>query len=338
MDRRAFLAGSLGLVAAPPDAGAQQPGKPARLGIIYGASPAFLPDTDPADRALVAGLRDQGYVLGQNVVVEFRSPQGGGVGPSGGGADPYPPLAADLIGLGVDVIVTTMEPAVKAAWEASRTIPIVMAGASRDPVAAGFVASLARPGGNVTGVTMGDIIGKRLELLREAVPAIQSVAAFHADLTFPINAQWLRATEAAAHRLGLALHPVRMPVETGQWEQAFETVSQRRIGAGTIHENPRWETNRRLLAELALKHRLPMVFTFRSQAQAGGLMSYAADQDEIFRRAGNLAARILKGAKPADLPVEQSTKFEFVINLKTARLLGVTLPESVRLRATDVIE
>jgi ABC-type uncharacterized transport system substrate-binding protein len=332
MDRRAFLAGSFGVFAAPLAAEAQHPGKPARLGIIYGASPAFVPETDPADAALVAGLRDQGYVVGQNVVIEFRSPRGSVV------ADPYPDLAAELVGLGVDVIVTTMEPAVRAARDASRTIPIVMAGASRDPVAAGFIAALARPGGNVTGVTMGDLAGKRVALLRETVPGLRSVAAFHADLTFPINAHWLRATEAAAHRLGLALHPVRIPVETGEWEQAFETVSQRRVGAATIHENPRWERHRQLLAQLALKHRLPMVFTFRSQAEAGGLMSYAPDQDEIFRRAGNLAARILKGAKPADLPVEQSTKFEFVINLKTARLLGLTLPESVRLRATDVVE
>jgi putative ABC transport system substrate-binding protein len=220
----------------------------------------------------------------------------------------------------------------------SPTIPVVMAAASRDPVGAGFVASLARPGRNITGVTLGDIAGKRVELLRDAVPGLRSVAAFHADLNFPINAEWLRATEAAARRLGLALHPLRLPVDPGQWEQAFQTVSQRRIGAVTIHENPRWETNRQLLADLALKHRLPMVFTFRSQAEAGGLMSYAPDLEEIFRRAGSLAARILKGAKPADLPVEEPTRYQLVVNLKTAKTLGLTIPPSVLARANEIIQ
>ncbi|HSE94723.1 MAG TPA: ABC transporter substrate binding protein, partial [Methylomirabilota bacterium] len=146
----------------------------------------------------------------------------------------------------------------------------------------------------------------------------------HANPNIPIIAEWLRATEAAARRLGLALHPVRMPAvrlpdEIGQWEPLFEMVSRRGIGAGTIHEAPHLEEHRQVLADFALKHQLPMVFTFRSQAQAGGLMSYAPDLEEIMRRAGSLAARILKGAKPADLPVEEPTKYQLVLNLKTAR-------------------
>jgi putative ABC transport system substrate-binding protein len=267
--------------------------------------------------------------VGQNVVIEFRSAEGS--------VDRFSPLSAELIGLGVGLIVVTLEPAVRAVQAMSPTIPVVMAAASRDPVGAGFVASLARPGRNITGVTLGDIAGKRVELLRDAVPGLRSVAAFHADLNFPINAEWLRATEAAARRLGLALHPLRLPVDPGQWEQAFQTVSQRRIGAVTIHENPRWETNRQLLADLALKHRLPMVFTFRSQAEAGGLMSYAPDLEEIFRRAGSLAARILQGAKPADLPVEEPTKYPLVINLKTVKALGLTIPPAVLARADEII-
>jgi putative ABC transport system substrate-binding protein len=317
---------------APLAAGAQPPGKPARLGILYGASPAFAPDTDYFDRGVVVGLRDHGYVVGQNLVIEFRSALGK-VDP-----DPFPGLAAELVGLGVDVIVTTTEPGVKAAREASPTIPIVMATASTDPVAAGLVASLARPGGNITGVTRADLAGKRLELLKETVPGLRSVAAFHGDPAVPIVAQWLRATEAAARRLGLALYPFRVPLDLGQWEPLFDTVSQRRMGAITIHDAPRFETNGQLLASLALKYRLPMVFTFWSQAEAGGFIAYMADEEEMARRVGSLAARILKGAKPADLPVEQPTKFHFVLNLKTVRSLGLTIPPSVLARADEIIQ
>jgi putative ABC transport system substrate-binding protein len=333
MERRALLGGMLSVAATPLVARGQPAGKPARLGILYAASPAFRPETDPDDRALVAGLRDQGYTVGQNVVIEFRSALWGT-----GTVDRIPPLAAELVGLGVDVLVVTVEHAVKAAQNASRTVPIVMAGAAVDPVASGFVASLARPGGNITGVTLGDVVGKRVELLRDALPGLRSVAALHADLTFPIVAQWLRATEAAAHRLGLAVHPVRLPVDRGQWDQVFDTVSQRRIGAVTIHENPGWQRDRQLLADLALKHRLPMVVTFRSQAEAGGLMSFAPDLEEIMRRAGNLAGRILRGAKPAELPVEEPTKYQLVLNLRTAKVLGLTIPPAVWARADELLE
>jgi putative ABC transport system substrate-binding protein len=158
------------------------------------------------------------------------------------------------------------------------------------------------------------------------------VAAFHGDLAIPFVAQSLRLIEAAARRLNLLLNPVPLlGTDPGRWEQIFESVARRGIGAATIHESPRYETHQRRLAELAMKHRLPMVLTFRSQAEAGGLMAYSPDEEEIFRRAGSLAARILKGAKPADLPVEEPTKYQFVINLKTAKALGLTI------RATSVL-
>src|SRR5262245_18992795 len=214
-----------------------------------------------------------------------------------------------------------------------------MAGASTDPVATGLVASLARPGDTVTGVTLGDLAGKRLQLLPDALPGLRSVAAFHEALSNPLVSTSLRTTHAAARPLGLALHP--RPCwrqDPGPSEQAFQTVVQRRLEAVTIHEAPRLESNRQLLADLALKHRVPMVLTFRNQAEAGGLMSYTADHEEIFRQAGNLAARLLKGAKPADVPVEQPTKYQLVIKLKTAKALGLTIPPAVLARADEVIQ
>jgi putative ABC transport system substrate-binding protein len=329
---RVIRSAILGLVAAPLALAAQPSGKPARIGILYGAAPAFRPETDPSDRAILVGLRDHGYVVGQNVPIEFRSALGGG-------ADRFPSLAADLAAIGVHVIVTTVEPGVTAVRDASPTIPIVMAGASIDPVASGFVASLARPGGNVTGVTLGDLAGKRVELLKEAIPSLRSVAAFHGDPTIPFVGQWLRATEAAAGRLGLTVHRVPfLGQDPVHWEQVFDTVARRGIGAITILEAPRFELRRQVLADLALKYRVPMVFTFRNQAEAGGLMAFTADHEEVFRRAGSLAARILQGTKPADLPVEEPTRYQLVVNLKTARALGLTIPPAVLARADEVIQ
>jgi putative ABC transport system substrate-binding protein len=316
---------------APLAVGAQQPAKPARLRILYGSTPAFDPVSDTSDRAIVQGLRENGYVVGQNVVIEFRSAQDKW--------DRLPGLVAELVGLNVDVLLTSNEVGVRAARDATRTIPIVMAGATTDPVASGLVASLARPGGNITGVTQGDLAAKRLELLKESLPGLRSVAFFHADPAIPVVAQFIRATQAAANKLGVTLHPVRLrPSDPDTWEQVFQTVRQRGIGAATIHEAPGYETHRERLAELALRYRLPVVFTFRTQAEAGGLMSYAADWEDVFRRAGSLAARILKGATPADLPVEEPTLFQFLINLKTAKALGLTLPPSILARATQLIQ
>ena len=324
----------LAWLVAPLAAAAQQPSWPPRIGLLVGASPTFDPDRSHDQGALVAGLREHGFIVGQNVVIEFRSALGGGT-------DRFRELAVELVALKVDVIVTPTENGVTAARDASRSIPIVMAGASTDPVATGLVASLARPGGNTTGVTLGDLAGKRVQLLKEAIPRIRSVAAFHGDLTIPFVTQWLRATESAAQRLGLTLHPVQGPLageDPGRWEQVFETTARRGIGAVTIHEAPRFEVQRQLLADLAMKHRLPMIFTFQLQAEAGGLMAYSASEPEIWRRAGNLVARILKGARPADLPVEEPTLYQFAVNLRTAKALGLTIPSSVLARATRLIE
>jgi putative ABC transport system substrate-binding protein len=178
-----------------------------------------------------------------------------------------------------------------------------------------------------------------VELLREAVPELRSVAAFHGDLRIPFVAHWLRSTEAAARQLGLSVHPVSfLGQDPGPWEQAFDRVARRGIGAVTIHEAPRFEAHRQLLAGLALKYRVPMIFTFRNQVEAGGLMALAADFEEVGRRAGNLTARILRGARPADLPFEQPTKYQFVVNLKTAKSLGLTIPPSVLARADEIIQ
>ena len=193
------------------------------------------------------------------MTIEFRTALGGGPAQ-------FAPLAAELVALGVNVIVTSTEVGTTAVMNTTRAMPIVMAGASMDPVANGFVASLARPGGNITGVTLGDLAGKRVELLKEALPGLRSVAAFHGDLSIPFVAQWLRATEAAARRLGLQVHPFPfLGQDALQWEQVFDTVARRGIGAVTINEAPRFDANRQVLADLALKHRLPMVFTFRNQ-------------------------------------------------------------------------
>jgi len=180
-----------------------------------------------------------------------------------------------------------------------------------------------------------------MQLLNETLPGLRAVAAFHGDRSTTFVAQWLRATETAAQRLGLTLHPVQGPLageDPARWGPVFETTARRGIGAATMHEAPRFEVQRQLLADLALKFRLPMVFPFRVQVEAGGLMSFAPDLDEVFRRAGNLTARILQGAKPADLPVEEPTRYQFVINLKTAKSLGLTIPPSVLARATQLIE
>jgi putative ABC transport system substrate-binding protein len=328
---RVIRSAILGLVAAPLVLGAQLSGKPARIGFLAGSAPTWDPGSYPEVAAFVAGLRN-GYIVGQNVVVEFRSALGGG-------PTQFQPLAADLVQNSVDVIVTSTEVGAAAARNATRTIPIVMLGASTDPVATGFAASLARPGGNITGVTLGELAGKRVDLLREAVPGLRSVAAFHGDLTISFVAEWLRATETAARQLGLSVHPVPfLGQDPAVWEQAFDTVVRRRIGAVTIHEAPRFEAHRQLLADLALRYRVPMVFTFRNQAEAGGLMALTADLEEVGRRAGSLTARILGGARPADLPFEQPTKYQLVLNLRTAKALGLTIPPAVLARADEVIQ
>ena len=274
-------------------------------------------------------LRELGHVEGQNIAFESRFAEGK--------TDRLPGLAAELVGLPVDVIVTSGTPASLAAKRATRTIPIVMAQLA-DPVGAGLVASLARPGGNITGLTTqdADLAGKRLELLLEVAPKPSRLALL-VDESNPGTALIANGTKAAARSLGVQLQSlgVRGPDEL---DRAFSTMKDARARALIVESSSMLFTRRTQLADLALKHRLPTMFAQREYADAGGLMAYAADFFDLFRRAATFVDKILKGADPGDLPVEQPTKYQFVINLRTAKALGLTIPPSLLVRADQVIE
>ena len=315
------------LLTAPFAADAQPPAKVARIGVLTLA----VASSTPLAEAFRQGLREHGYVEGQNITFEYRYAEGR--------ADRLPALAAELVRLKVDVIVTESNVGALAAKHATQTIPIVMAVAG-DPVKAGVVGSLARPGGNVTGLTLmhPELSGKRLQLLKEAVPKIARVAVIW-NPTDPAAADFLRETEAAARSLGLKLHAIeaRAPAEL---DAAFKAVARARPDAfftipGGMFQD---KDNMRRIFEFATKSRLPAVFSNRGYAEAGGLISYGSNFAANFRRAAVFVDKILKGAKPAELPIEQPTKLELVINLKTAKALGLTIPASVLARADQVIE
>jgi putative ABC transport system substrate-binding protein len=279
--------------------------------------------------ALRQGLRELGYVEGQNIALEPRWAEGK--------YDRYPALAADLVHSKVDVIVAWSGQATKAAQEATRTIPIVMS-LVNDPVGSGLVASLARPGGNVTGttITAPDVVGKRLELLKEVVPKVSRVAVLqHPDN--PASALMVREAEAAARALGVQLQilGVRNPAEI---DSAFVAMTRERAGALLPLSDALFDNQQRQMLELTAKRRLPTIMGTRQYAEAGGLMAYGADFLDLERRAATYVDKILKGAKPADLPVEQPTKFDLVINLKTAKALGLTIPHTLLQRADQVIQ
>ena len=318
----------ISLLAAPLTVGAQQAAKISRTGFL---SPISLSDSRMTRRLadFREGLRELGYVEGQNIAIEFRSAEGK--------YDQLPSLAAELVRLKVDVIVTFSPPAIQAAKQATGTIPIVMAGII-DPVAAGFVASLARPGGNITGLALmaPEMVAKQLELLKELVPKVSRVAV----LGNPANtgtAPQLRHAQDAARALGVRLQPLeaRGPSEI---DSAFAEMSRERAGAVIVLVDAMLAEHRARIADLAAKHRLPAVFGLPDLAEAGGLMAYGASVSDRYRRVATLVDKILKGAKPADLPVEQPTKFELVINLKTAKALGLTIPQTLLLRADHVIQ
>ena len=321
MDRRAFLA-TLGLLAAPLAADAQQPAKVARIGYLssLSASADLL-----QSEAFRQGLRDLGYIDGQNVVIEARH--------ADGRLEKLPDLAAEIVRLKVDVIVAAPTSAIRAARDATRTIPIVMA-FSGDPVGEGLVASLARPGGNITGLsaTVAEMAAKRVELLRELVPGISRVA-FLANAA--IVRQAVNATEAAGRTLGVQVSAVlvRTPREL---DAALSTLKKPHLGGIIVDLTLRQHW--RQVVDVALKSGLPTASGPRQFVETGGLMAYGPHFPDLFRRAATYVDRLLKGAKPADLPVEQPTKFELVINLKTARALGLTIPPSVLARADQVIE
>jgi putative tryptophan/tyrosine transport system substrate-binding protein len=323
---RAALAAAfaLGLLAAPLAAPAQQlPGKTARIGLLFFVSTPFL------DEAFRQGLRELGYVEGQNIVIEYRSAEGKD--------ERLPGLAAELVRLKVDVIVAASPPATEAAKQATSTIPIVFT-VSGDPVAEGFVASLARPGGNLTGLATisPELVGKQLEMLKGVAPKVTRVAVLQNPST-GLHPVALRQAEGAARALGVQLQilEARTPSEI---DAAFAAMSSRRAGGVLVLRDAMFRAQRTQIAALAAKSRLPAVYGFREQAEAGGLMAYGASVPHMFRRAATYVDKILKGAKPADLPVEQPTKFELVINLKTAKALGLTIPPSLLGQADQVIQ
>jgi ABC-type uncharacterized transport system substrate-binding protein len=307
---------------------AQQAAKVAQIGYLtlnLAASP-HMPE------AFRQGLRDLGYIEGRNVVIEIRSAEGK--------LERLPALAAELVALRVDVILAAGTPHALAAKQATRTIPIVFA-AGTDPVMDGLVTSLARPGGNVTGLSSlgSELVAKRLELLKQAVPGVSRVAVlWHPGaLGERTEKDMLKEAEVAARALGVRLQFVeaRGPAD---FDRAFSDMTRARVDALTLLTSTMFLSERRRLVALAAKHRLPAVYPWRDVVDAGGLMSYGPDLADLFRRAATYVDKILKGAKPGDLPVEQPTKFELVINLKTAKALGLTIPQSLLQRADEVIQ
>jgi ABC-type uncharacterized transport system substrate-binding protein len=323
MDRRVFL-GTMagGLLAAPLAAEAQPAVKIPRVGLLRPGSPP-----DPYVDVFRRGLHDLGYVEQETIMLEYRWAEGR--------AARLPRLAAELVRLNVDVIVTQGEEASRAVKEATSTIPIVMA-TSGDPVGAALVASLARPGGNVTGLSTvtPDLVNKQLQLLKEAAPRVSRIAI----LSIPGNlalARSVKEAQGAAQKLRLTLQPrdVRTPDELGP---AFDAMTRERAEALFLFADVFTISHQRRILDLAAKHRLPTICAWLESADC--MMNYGANRSDMFRLAAIYVDKILKGAKPGDLPVEQPTKFELVINLKTAKALGLTIPQSLLLRADQVIE
>jgi ABC-type uncharacterized transport system substrate-binding protein len=323
--RRTFAALLLAMLcpAGVSPAGAQQTGKIQQIGYL---GIVENPDLDGMFRK---GLGELGYVDGKNIHIEYRY--------AGGKVERLPQLAAELVELKVALIVASGTQAIDAAWRATKVIPIVFP-VTVDPVESGYVASLGRPGGNLTGLTPLNNVAtaKRVELLKDVMPRISRVALLQ-NPTNPASTFALKGTEAAARRLGIRLQVLgaRSPDDL---EPAFRAATREHAGALIVMPDNFFATQVERLVELATKNRLPTIFHRIEHVQAGGLMSYGASISEMYRRAATYVDKILKGAKPAELPVEQPTKFELVINLKTARQLGLTIPKEVLFRADKVIE
>jgi putative ABC transport system substrate-binding protein len=326
VDRRAFLATlTRGLLAAPLAAGAQQAAKVAQVGVFAAGAPGFHASFEPFRQR----LRELGYVEDQTLALVVRDAEGR--------AERYSELATELVRLRVDIIVVQGNVALAALKQATRTIPIVMAQIG-DPVGAGFVASLARPGGNITGLSnMAEgVSAKWVELLKEVAPKATRLAVLQEPQNVAHANMW-----SEIQRAGRALSVTPLAWEArgpDEIERAFSAMSTERIGAVIILPHPAAFLNRRQIVGLATKHRLPAIYAFREFAEAGCLMSYGPSMADLWRRAADFVDKILKGAKPADLPVEQTSKFELVINLKTAKALGLTIPASLLQRADQVIE
>jgi ABC-type uncharacterized transport system substrate-binding protein len=315
----------LSLLTAPLTSQAQPAAHVPRLGLLIPSSFSAVASRIEAFRH---GLRDLGYVEGRNITLEYRF--------ADGQADRLPALVAELVRLPVDVLVVDGTTAIRRAQHATTTIPIVMA-VSGDPVGEGLVASLAWPGGNITGLSSRapEVSGKRLELLKEAVPQLSRVAAlWHRDA--PVGS-YLTETQAAAQALGLQLQALEVE-SPDALDQAFAAMTRAHADALVVLPSAQIGSHQRVVAELAMAHRLPTMFGGRDAAEAGGLMSYGPNYAEFYRRAATYVDKILKGTKPADLPVEQPMKFELVLNFKTAKALGITMPPLLLFQADEVLQ
>jgi putative ABC transport system substrate-binding protein len=327
MDRRAFICALAGgFLAVPLAVEAQPPGKVWRIGYLGNSSPSLESNLVEGFRR---GLRELGYVEGQNIIIEYRWAEGQ--------YDRFPRFVAELVRLKVDVIVTTGTPATLAAKQASTTIPIVMAVAG-DALGAGLVSSLARPVGNVTGLStlLPELEGKRLELLKQVVPKLTHLAVL-VNPANPFTTIGWRDVQIAAQALHVKVQRVEVR-EPEDFDRAFATIAREHADAFTISGDRFLLTHRKRIVELAAKGRLPAIYPYGEFVQDGGLMAYGPSYPVMFQRAAVYVDKILKGAKPADLPVEQPTKFELVINLKTAKALGLTIPQSLLLRADEIIQ
>jgi putative tryptophan/tyrosine transport system substrate-binding protein len=325
MDRRALLLSAGAVLAAPLAARSRTAASGPRVGFLFYGAPGRSPEID----AFRQGLRDLGYVEGQNITVEYRF--------AGGQLERLPALAAELVRLKVNVIVTPGTPASMAAKKATSTLPIVFAGVA-DAVGAGLIASIARPGGNATGLTSisAALDGKRLELLKVVAPKVTRMAVLYnrADQS---NVLVLTELQEPARALGLTLQPLAVR-EPGEFEGAFASMSRERAQALFVAAGVLTTEHRKSLVALAARSRIPAMWGERQFVEAGGLMSYAVDFYDEIRRSATYVEKILKGTPPADLPVEQPTTFELVINLKTAKALGLSIPPSLLSRADQIIE
>jgi len=317
---------ALVILTAPLASDAQPPGKSRRVGILTAVT---APTIEPLHELLRQELRERGYVEGQHIVLESRSAEGH--------YERLPALAAQLVALPVAVLVTWGTPAAVAAKQVTSTVPIIFL-AVGDPVGSGIVPSLAQPGGNVTGVSnlTAELSAKQLELLKEIVPGLRQIAVL-LNPRNPVSALQLHWTERAAQALGVQLQVVKVH-DPSEFEAAFLSMTRERAGALTVLADTVFLSQRRQIADLAFKHRLPAMFNLREYAEAGGLIAYGPRLADQWRRAAYYVDRILKGTQPADLPVEQPTKFELVISLKTALALGITMPPSLLLLADEVIQ
>jgi putative ABC transport system substrate-binding protein len=326
MERRTFVVGMVAMVAAP-ITGEAQPGKTARVAVLVpGSLDSQAVDTQNAFRQ---ALRERGWIEGQNLVLDFRY--------ADNRYERLPDLAKELVALKPDAIFAVASPASQAAIHATSTIPIVFETLG-DAASAGLVAELARPGGNVTGISgfAPELIGKRIQIIREILPTADSIGVL-ANLANPTSPPVVRATEAAGRQLRVRVHVADVR-EAKELAGAFEKLVRHAADALVVVSDPLLHAERRRIVELAARHRLPAVYEQRLFTDVGGLLSYGPGRVDRFQRAAVYVDRVLRGAKPADLPIEQPTTFEFVINLKTAKAIALTIPSSLLLRADEVIE